>query len=692
MGETIGDRLADMQNRHFVGREFELDLFMEYVGQLADRSERILNVFGIAGIGKSELLSRFESLAILSGADSATVDVREALGEPGTLLRLIWEAMPDSEPTGDLTLRECTSSINRQAANRSFVLMLDNFEAVGGADAWLRKAFIPALGSNVLIVIAGRFPLEGPWAHSPSWRKLIVRLPLKELQYEEFCAYLPVWGISDDNDADELWLRTLGHPLSLALVLGDLPGEGTIFRKRIITQDPLGTQIGHWLEEAPDDELRKLLYASAVSRSFHQDLLTEITGKEVPDSLFDRLIGLSFVNRCSRGWELNERVWETLRRTFKERTPETFRVYVKRATKHYYRAVTQDAAGGRSPAWPLAQLLRFTSNPVLRAHLRHSRTSRYYTEPADESHIDEIESYFARRRNNNREWKIRCSDSENIFRFDMPPEHSVLRLEKIDARMLIDLNCGALRIVRAPEGHIAGLFAIVPIQASTLPYLQEAALSASYFRTLSKAEVRAWTSAATDRSIGWFIYAMDAENLENEELRAEIVQCVFELALQGALLVQSPPPLDYYEFSCDGLGFESVPGTEHDGYGMDRAACAYILDTRKEKLPTYLRKMVPELQDEEAVDGAEQETSTSSRMNQTRLQRETAVLSALTPREREVSDLLANGLTNAEIGASLFISEAAVKKHVNAMLSKYHLRNRTELARAVLAGRTDNAE
>jgi len=33
-------------------------------------------------------------------------------------------------------------------------------------------------------------------------------------------------------------------------------------------------------------------------------------------------------------------------------------------------------------------------------------------------------------------------------------------------------------------------------------------------------------------------------------------------------------------------------------------------------------------------------------------------------------------------------SEAAVKKHVNAMLSKYGRKNRTQLARAILDGRS----
>jgi DNA-binding NarL/FixJ family response regulator len=50
----------------------------------------------------------------------------------------------------------------------------------------------------------------------------------------------------------------------------------------------------------------------------------------------------------------------------------------------------------------------------------------------------------------------------------------------------------------------------------------------------------------------------------------------------------------------------------------------------------------------------------------------------LTPREREVLQLLAQGLQNKEIAAELVISERTAKFHVSAILSKLHAGNRTE--------------
>jgi DNA-binding NarL/FixJ family response regulator len=52
----------------------------------------------------------------------------------------------------------------------------------------------------------------------------------------------------------------------------------------------------------------------------------------------------------------------------------------------------------------------------------------------------------------------------------------------------------------------------------------------------------------------------------------------------------------------------------------------------------------------------------------------------LSPREREVLELMAEGLRNREIGERLFVSETTVKTHVRHVLEKLRFRNRTEAA------------
>jgi DNA-binding NarL/FixJ family response regulator len=60
-------------------------------------------------------------------------------------------------------------------------------------------------------------------------------------------------------------------------------------------------------------------------------------------------------------------------------------------------------------------------------------------------------------------------------------------------------------------------------------------------------------------------------------------------------------------------------------------------------------------------------------------------LSRLTAREREVLELMAQGLTNASIGQALHVSQSAVEKHVNSLFDKLDLSHITGYSRRVLA-------
>ena len=57
-----------------------------------------------------------------------------------------------------------------------------------------------------------------------------------------------------------------------------------------------------------------------------------------------------------------------------------------------------------------------------------------------------------------------------------------------------------------------------------------------------------------------------------------------------------------------------------------------------------------------------------------------AKLATLTDREREILDLIADGLTNRQIGDRLFLAEKTVKNYVSGLLAKLGMQRRTQAA------------
>ena len=61
---------------------------------------------------------------------------------------------------------------------------------------------------------------------------------------------------------------------------------------------------------------------------------------------------------------------------------------------------------------------------------------------------------------------------------------------------------------------------------------------------------------------------------------------------------------------------------------------------------------------------------------------ENPALETLTPRERDIARLIAQGLPNKEIAASLFLSEGTVRNNIVVIMEKLNVSNRTQLGMA----------
>ena len=55
-------------------------------------------------------------------------------------------------------------------------------------------------------------------------------------------------------------------------------------------------------------------------------------------------------------------------------------------------------------------------------------------------------------------------------------------------------------------------------------------------------------------------------------------------------------------------------------------------------------------------------------------------LASLTPREREILSLIADGLTNRQIGERMFLAEKTVKNYVSVVLRKLGMQRRSQAA------------
>ena len=106
---------------------------------------------------------------------------------------------------------------------------------------------------------------------------------------------------------------------------------------------------------------------------------------------------------------------------------------------------------------------------------------------------------------------------------------------------------------------------------------------------------------------------------------------------------------------------------------LDAGASGFLLkDTSVEDLATALRAVVD---GGLVIDPRVARAAMSSKASESY-----GALAVLTRGERAVAKLLARGLTNSEIAASLVLAEGTVKNHVSALLRKLNERDRTALA------------
>src|SRR3954468_15920649 len=148
----------------FVGREAELGSLLTV---LDEAGPALIYVHGIAGVGKSALVSGFADRARSAGATVVLLDCRSL--EPTD--RGFVHSLASAVGSRASTLGAVSERIGR--LGHRVVLVLDPDEVFRFLDTWLRETFLPSLGANVHLVLAGREPPVRDWLASARWHALV---------------------------------------------------------------------------------------------------------------------------------------------------------------------------------------------------------------------------------------------------------------------------------------------------------------------------------------------------------------------------------------------------------------------------------------------------------------------------------------------------------------------------------------
>lgn len=653
-----------------VGRQREIRLFHDLLqGNYPEK--RIVNLYGTGGVGKSFLLDEYRKIAVEIGVLFILLDSRDFIHNPLSLclraLRLLeginlYETQEQLLPQ---SVVECIGKLNRLAANQRLCLAFDTFEEMGELDLWIREQFILQLDPSILIVIAGRNPLQGAWKFSPAWRKFIAPVPLKDLEYSDVTKYLNKHSIYDEKMILWVWTQTKGHPLTLSLT-----AQTATVRDLIQIQDveifPFITE--QWLKEVPNQELRILVETASVLRHFNQEILSFVLDRKVTVEEFNQLTALSFVRRVQRGWLLHDLVRTAINQELRTRSPEYHAALCRRCVMYYYQKISRIAEIKRDTSWEASESFYYLGHQLIREFF-YQGTSPHYFEPLDETNLAEAERYVERRKKNGKEARIPFLDPEtnSMKEFVITPEQSLFPIKHVHIKELYELAPDTLKLLRRPSGELVGLSAVIPINESTLDYLLTRPLSSTFFNSLSKEQLAEFRVPA-DSTAGLFIYAIDVLDFEDWALRADAGLHFISLMLTGGFIAGSPPPLPFFYEVHHRLGCELSQAVHYDFDGVTPAHTV-SLDTRGYRLNDYLRKMIMRLGFEEFVP---KEAKTEINVPQ------------LTESQRKIATFLVQGQTNSQIAEQLFLSEITVKKQLTAMFQKLDVKNRTQLTQKIL--------
>ncbi|WP_328284485.1 LuxR family transcriptional regulator [Paenibacillus tarimensis] len=673
------NRITVRELDYVVGREAELASFEQFMNRkLRDTGiqPQILHIHGTGGTGKSTFLRQCVLMAQHAGLRAALLDSRDFVhteqGILEALIRHLRAGMQTEEnlPSGALSWPLLSEQL--PSNGERLILAFDTFEEMKDMEAWMRDRLLPWLPAGVLVLLAGRYPLQGAWLHSPAWRERLQQIELQPLNRQACSRYFQLCGITGERDIERLWRQTRGHALSMSLAAashahhpGPLQQEGMSWFDEVVYL---------WLQEVPDEDLRRHIEAASVLRVFNQEMLSFIMDEQIPSGLFDRLISLSYVRKSDRGWQLHDLMRETTEARLRERQPSLHKKLRERAASYYAEAILQSSLRS-STGWEVGELFRFAGNKIARALTSEQSGPRYYWETVTESSLPEALAYLEWRKHNHEPITGIEIDPETGTEYQIHYSAEEVRYNSsmVDVEAIFALDPSGIKLLRDQQGEAAAMAVTVPFHQGTISWLREHPLVSPFLSTLSDEEIAKLATPA-DHPSGWFMLSYDFKELLNPAVRTEGVYLIYSFMCRGGIVVTSPFPNDITKKVYPAFGFVPVPGAEHTHYDRKTLTPTYILDTRGDNLRSFI--------DQHFHNAGLQWNRPPSKQTPAPPSQPAAqskLLKQLTKRELEVVKLVAAGLSNAETAQQLYVSEATVKKHLIAIFAKLGITRRIQL-------------
>ncbi|MDL5158352.1 LuxR family transcriptional regulator [Actinomycetospora termitidis] len=575
-------------------------------------------VHGPGGIGKTRLLRAV--LGELPVDTAVTVlDGRDVEPTPEGVLRALERALG----TPDVVTALGTAPRH--------VLAIDTYEVLGLADTWTRTTFLPMLPTSVFTVLVGRDRPASAWHTAPGWAGSVVELCVGPLPPGPARELLRARGL-DEAEARRADDFAHGHPLALELAAATSRGRPGAATSPATAGGPVPGGLLDCFVDGLSPEATTALEAASTTRWVTEPLLAAVLdrGDHEARAAYDGLRRLPFVDATTDGLVLHDVVRDTVGHDLAVRDPERRRRYRRRAASFL---------AGRPPSrddlWQrTADLMFLIENPVVRDACFPSARPTHVVEPA------------------------RREDATAIAEIALA--HEPAPVAEALARWWAS-HPETFAVARDPDGAVAAFVQIAELGTVDPDLLGSDPVARPWLEHL-----RENPPAPEERVLlmrRWL-------GRESGELRSPAVSACW-LDVKRTYMQWRPRLRRLYSTVVDlpRLGPIFLPlGFAPAGPGVGIEGTTYQpvwLDFGPQSVDGWLARLVDTDLDVAPPDDGCDATDDCS----------------LSPREREVLALLADGLSNRDIGARLYVSEKTAGRHVSNIFTKLEVHTRAQAAR-----------